>query len=104
MPFGTDDSNVDRYVGGRLREARKSAMRSVTELACVVGLKEEEYLLIEAGDRRIEPLQLSDLAMQLGKDLSWFFDGISAHVGTAPASPGTLVDLARERRLRLQRG
>lgn len=56
----------------RLRQARKEAGLTQTELAHAVGRSQTWLSKCELGERRVDILELEDLATALGKPMDWF--------------------------------
>ena len=57
---------------GRLRQARKEAGLSQAELARAVGRSQTWVSKCELGERRVDFVELEDIAKALGKPLKWF--------------------------------
>ena len=70
MPSRPLASWVD--VGRRVAEARKAADLSQEELAGRLGLDRTAISKIESGDRRVDTLELTQLARALGRAIQWF--------------------------------
>jgi transcriptional regulator with XRE-family HTH domain len=58
----------------RLRDARKAAGMSQEAVAAALGVKQKFVSKIEVGDRRVDPVELDDLAKLYGKPVSWFLE------------------------------
>ena len=58
----------------RLREARKAAGLSQESVAASLQTKQKFVSKIETGERRIDPLELQELAELYGKPISWFLE------------------------------
>lgn len=56
----------------RLRQARAEAGLTQVELANAVGRSQTWLSKCELGERRIDVVELADLAEALGKPLAWF--------------------------------
>lgn len=56
----------------RLRRAREDAGMTQVELAKAVGRSQTWVSKCELGERRVDFVELEDLARALGKDLGWF--------------------------------
>jgi transcriptional regulator with XRE-family HTH domain len=63
-----------RALLARLREARKEADLSQEEVAASLGVKQKFVSKIETGERRIDPVELQELAKLYGKPISWFLE------------------------------
>lgn len=57
---------------GRLRQARIEAAMTQSELAAAVRRPQTWVSKCELGERRIDIVELEDLAIALGKPLEWF--------------------------------
>ena len=60
------------FLVGRLRRARVEAKLSQSEVAKVVGLTQPLISRIEAGQRKIDPIELSMLCRIYGKPVRYF--------------------------------
>jgi transcriptional regulator with XRE-family HTH domain len=78
-------------VGRRVAEARKVADLSQEELAGKLGLDRTAVSKIESGDRRVDTLELANLARELGRSIAWF-------VTDPPAAIVSRRGVAREAR------
>jgi transcriptional regulator with XRE-family HTH domain len=58
----------------RLREARKAAGMSQEEVAAALGARQKYISKIETGERRIDPLELQELAELYGKPIQFFLE------------------------------
>lgn len=58
----------------RLREARKEASLSQEEVATALGVRQKFVSKIETGERRIDPVELDELARLYGKPVIWFLE------------------------------
>ncbi|MGB8932002.1 MAG: XRE family transcriptional regulator [Anaeromyxobacteraceae bacterium] len=74
-------------LGARLTEARKSARLSQAELAAAVDLERTAVTKIEAGERKLDSLELARVARVLRRPIDWF---------VTPALP-TVVSRRRSR-------
>jgi transcriptional regulator with XRE-family HTH domain len=63
-----------RTLLARLREARKEAGMSQEEVAAALGAPQKFISRIETGERRIDPLELEELAHLYGKPLQFFLE------------------------------
>jgi Zn-dependent peptidase ImmA (M78 family)/DNA-binding XRE family transcriptional regulator len=59
-------------LGARLVEARKAARLSQAELAAAVGLERTAVTKIEAGERKLDSLELARVARVLKRPIDWF--------------------------------
>lgn len=74
---------VDRYVGGRIRERRIMLGLSQQQLARMIGVTYQQAHKYERGLNRISAGRLFEIAQVLGVPISWFFESMPA-VSTAP--------------------
>jgi transcriptional regulator with XRE-family HTH domain len=58
----------------RLKEARREAGMSQVQVAEVLGVPQKFVSKIETGERRIDPLELEELAGLYGKPLQFFLE------------------------------
>ncbi len=81
-------SLVTSFIGAQVR-ARRVELGLMTEaLAIAIGLSAEALALIEAGQRRPTPQQLTLLASKLGVSVPWFFEDMpESQRAPAIASP-----------------
>jgi transcriptional regulator with XRE-family HTH domain len=63
-----------RALLARLREARKEAGFSQEGVASALGVKQKFISTIETGERRIDPVELQELAELYGKPIAWFLE------------------------------
>ena len=82
-----ETQNEWRELGSRLTEARKVARLSQAEVGAAVGLDRTAITRIEAGERRLDSLELVRIAALLARPLEWFL---------APALPA-MVSLRQSR-------
>ena len=59
---------------GRLREARKEAGMSQEQVAALLGVKQKFVSKVELGERRLDPVELQELAELYGKPIGWFVE------------------------------
>jgi len=59
-------------LGARLAEARKAARLSQAELAAAVGLDRTAVTKVEAGERKLDSLELARVARVLKRPIDWF--------------------------------
>ncbi len=92
-------------VGARLTEARSAARLTQTDLAAAVSLERTAISKIEAGERKVDSLELARMARVLRRSIDWFLSPalpavISRRKGrgdTEDAPPDVLLDqLARD--------
>lgn len=63
-----------RRMLGRLRKARKAAGLTQVEAAAHLGVPQTFISRVELGERRLDPLELQELAELYGKPLGYFLD------------------------------
>jgi transcriptional regulator with XRE-family HTH domain len=61
-----------RALLARLREARKAAGMTQEAVAAALGVKQKYVSKIETGERRIDPVELQELAELYGKPIQFF--------------------------------
>lgn len=69
-------TEVDVYVGQRLRLRRQWLNLSQQELSVALGLTFQQLQKYESGGNRMSASRLFQLSYVLGVPISWFFDGI----------------------------
>ena len=63
-----------RALLARLREARKEAGLSQEAAAARLGVRQKYISKIETGERRIDPVELAELAELYGKSIEWLLE------------------------------
>lgn len=58
----------------RLKEARKAAGLSQEGVAAALGVRQKYVSKIETGERRIDPVELQELAELYGKPIQFFLE------------------------------
>lgn len=83
VPFDEDlnrtankDTDVDRFVGGRIRERRVMLGLSQQQLAQMIGVTYQQAHKYERGINRISAGRLFEIARILRVPVSFFFDGL----------------------------
>ena len=71
-------SETDKYVGEKIREARKSAKLTMVELAEALEISYQQIQKYESGNNRISAGILFDMACLLDRPISYFFPQIGA--------------------------
>ncbi len=66
---------VDRYVGGRIRERRIMMGLTQQEMAELIGVTYQQAHKYERGINRVSAGRLFDVAQALGVPVSYFFEG-----------------------------
>lgn len=77
MSAPPDRNAIDVEIGRRIRELRVDRQLSAEELARVLGLSIEHYLLREEGRGRFSAEQLFQLAKRLEVAMADIFDGFA---------------------------
>ncbi len=67
---------VDRYVGGRIRERRIMMGLTQQEVAELIGVTYQQAHKYERGINRVSAGRLFDIAQALGVPISHFFEGL----------------------------
>lgn len=67
---------VDRFVGGRIRERRIMMGLTQQEMAELIGVTYQQAHKYERGINRVSAGRLFDIAQALGVPVSHFFDGL----------------------------
>ena len=77
---------VDRYVGGRIRERRVMMGLTQQQMAELVGVTYQQAHKYERGINRVSAGRLFDIAQALGVPVSHFFEGLEdgARLKTTP--------------------
>lgn len=77
---------VDVHVGARLRQLRKTARKSQSELGAAVDLTFQQIQKYELGTNRVSSSKLYAIAKWFGKPIGFFFEGYEDDAET-PAAP-----------------
>lgn len=77
-------TDVDRYVGGRIRERRVMLGLSQQQMADMIGVTYQQAHKYERGINRISAGRLYEISQVLRVPVSYFFDGIEGR----PAEEG----------------
>ncbi len=81
-------TDVDIYVGKRLRRRRRLLGMTQQDLAGEVGVRFQQIQKYECGANRITASRLFDLANALTVNVSYFFDGLAPDGKQAAANDG----------------
>jgi len=81
-------TDVDIYVGKRLRRRRRLLGMTQQDLAGEIGVRFQQIQKYECGANRITASRLFDLANALTVNVSYFFDGLAPDGKPAPANDG----------------
>jgi transcriptional regulator with XRE-family HTH domain len=96
LPRQPRAQDIDRHIGGRLRQRR--VMNGLTQqgLADLIGVTYQQAHKYENGVNRIAAGRLYTIAQVLGVDVGYFFEGLQ---GAGPSEPSpqqrVFLDLAR---------
>jgi transcriptional regulator with XRE-family HTH domain len=89
-------NDVDRHVGGRIRERRVMMGLSQQQMADMIGVTYQQAHKYERGINRISAGRLFEIAQSLGVQVSFFFEGIDgAGAGDLSARQRMCLELAR---------
>ena len=69
-------SEIDRYVGARIRERRVMLGLSQQQMADLIGVTYQQAHKYERGINRISAGRLYEISQVLGVPVSYFFDGL----------------------------
>ena len=69
-------NDIDKHLGGRIREAREARGLAVERLAHLMEDAPDVLTAMEAGQMRVSALRLARISRSLGMPLSWFFEGL----------------------------
>jgi transcriptional regulator with XRE-family HTH domain len=98
---------VDKRVGHRLCEARRSRDLEPRDVADGLGITVDHYLRYESGTLRLTPPELVRIAEYLGVTIGWFFKDAErsghAKAPVADVRQTTIVTLADYRRARVKK-
>jgi transcriptional regulator with XRE-family HTH domain len=88
--------NIDRHVGGRMRERRIMLGLTQQEMAKLIGVTYQQAHKYETGINRIAAGRLHQIAKALDVEISYFFEGVETEhdVRPNPQQP-RLLELAR---------
>ncbi len=90
----TKGTDVDRYVGGRIRERRVMLGLSQQQMAHLIGVTYQQAHKYERGINRISAGRLFEIARVLRVPVSYFFEGLEGN--------GTEEDLSVRQRMCLE--
>ena len=77
-------TDVDDYVGRRIRQRRLELGQSQTELADALGITFQQIQKYENGTNRISAGRVYAAAQHLGVTLDYFFEGVELPVASQP--------------------
>ncbi|MFO1127929.1 MAG: helix-turn-helix transcriptional regulator [Rhodospirillales bacterium] len=75
------ETDVDGYVGGRIRERRVMLGLSQQQMANLIGVTYQQAHKYERGINRISAGRLYEIARVLQVPVSYFFEGLDGNVG-----------------------
>jgi transcriptional regulator with XRE-family HTH domain len=79
-------TDVDIYVGKRLRRRRRLLGLTQQDLALQVGVRFQQIQKYECGANRVTASRLFSLANALNVNINYFFDGLASDGRQAPAN------------------
>ncbi len=79
-------TDVDNYVGRRIRHGRLERGQSQTELADALGITFQQVQKYENGSNRVSVGRLYAMARHLGVTLDYFFEGVGLPTAKQPIS------------------
>jgi transcriptional regulator with XRE-family HTH domain len=93
----TRGSDVDRFVGGRIRERRVMLGLSQQQMANLIGVTYQQAHKYERGINRISAGRLYEIARVLRVPVSYFYEGLDGTSGEEDLSIGQrmCLELAR---------
>ena len=80
-------AEIDRHVGGRIRERRTTLGMSQQQLAQTLGVTYQQAHKYERGLNRVSAGRLYEIAMALAVPITWFFEGLADDVPRQEPSP-----------------
>ena len=66
---------LDEFIGSKIRELRIAAGEPVEKMAATLSLPLDNYLALEAGQRRVPTGTMVDIALLFNVSLASLFDG-----------------------------
>ncbi len=84
MAMATRNPDGYKYMLARLRQAREDAGLSQVDVAEALSFTQQHISRIETGDRRIDPLELLELALLYGKEVMYFLPNSADLVKKSP--------------------
>jgi len=90
-PRGADDAQRQR-LGERLKEARKYLGLTQEDVAQAIGIQRTALVDVEAGQRRLEAIELANLAKLYGQPVGHF----TGEQGVVADLPADVAHLARQ--------
>ncbi|MEL6323370.1 MAG: helix-turn-helix transcriptional regulator, partial [Pseudomonadota bacterium] len=93
MPYDSDDVNIDKVIGERIRERRISMGLTQDQIGDALGISYQQVQKYETGTNRVSASRLFEIACLLEAPVSNFFPG------EAGASDGLEGDFAPSRHM-----
>ena len=78
---------VDRYIGGRIRERRILLGLTQHQLSKIIDVTYQQLHKYEHGINRLSAGRLFDIAMALGTPIAWFFENVPPEGGFVEMAP-----------------
>ena len=93
---GRRPENIDRHIGGRMRERRLMLGLTQQQLAELIGVSFQQMYKYERGTNRVSSGRLYVIGQVLGVDVGYFFEGIGGDETFRPTQEQRLLlELAR---------
>jgi transcriptional regulator with XRE-family HTH domain len=87
-------TDVDVYVGKRLRRRRRLLGLTQQDLAGQIGVRFQQIQKYECGGNRITASRLFSIGTALNVNVNYFFEGLAADGKQAPANDSSTSELA----------
>lgn len=92
-------TDADRFVGQRMRLARRELSLTQEALASRLGVTFQQIQKYEAGHSRLSAGRLRDVAIALARPIAWFYEPFETPAEPSATGSGVLAhDLKREAR------
>lgn len=85
-PFMMINTDIDEFVGRKLRRRRRILGLTQKELGARIGVRFQQIQKYECGANRITSSRLFELARALDVAIGYFFEGLSSPAVVAPAN------------------
>ena len=86
--MGRIAKRVDEHVGERIRSRRAELGLTQEQLASALGISYQQVQKYETGANRVSAGRLYEVAMRLGMDVSYFFEGLEPTSMSEPLEHG----------------
>ncbi len=86
-----EKTSIDAHIGGQLRKRRKELELTAKQLGDELSISGPQIMKYESGVNRVSASTLWQLSVLLRVQVSYFFEGLSAHKLSKPV--GTLKTL-----------